>query len=125
MMSNILRRWYYRSFIKNAGVNSVAVEMRSISVSPTVWELMTIRPFQDLFNGLGCKKKADALRRLPFEKRLASLEVELESKHEVPRILTAGDIAERGCSWSIEHIRRSQIGMVECVQEVGAELQAH
>jgi hypothetical protein len=80
---------------------------------------------EDLSSGLGCKKKADTLRRLPFEKRLASLKVELKGKHEVPRILTAGDVAERGSSWSKEHIRRGQVGMVECIQEIGTKLQAH
>ena len=57
-----------------------------------------------------------------FEKRLASLKVELECKHEVPRILTAGDVAESVRGWVVEHIRCCEVGMVECVQEVGAKL---
>jgi hypothetical protein len=68
------------------------------------------------------QEKANVLWRLPFEKRLASLKIELERKHEVPRILTAGDVAESVSGCVVEHIRRGQVGMVECVQEVGAKL---
>ena len=53
-----------------------------------------------------------------------SSKIELESKLKIPGILTASDIAEIRGGWAIVHIRRGQVGMVEGVQKVRAELQA-
>ena len=55
---------------------------------------------------------------------MLSSKIELEGKLKIPGVLTAGDIAEIRGRWAITHIRRGQVGMVEGVQEVSAELQA-
>ena len=55
---------------------------------------------------------------------MLSSKIELEGELKIPGVLTAGDIAEIRGRWAITHIRRGQVGMVEGVQEVGAELQA-
>jgi hypothetical protein len=55
---------------------------------------------------------------------MLSSKIELEGKLKIPGVLTAGDIAEIRGRWAITRIRRGQVGMVEGIQEVGAELQA-
>jgi len=55
---------------------------------------------------------------------MLSSKIELEGELKIPGVLTAGDIAEIRGRWAITRIGRGQVGMVEGVQEVGAELQA-
>ena len=49
-----------------------------------------------LRSSAGTKKGRHITRVCPSAAAITKLEIELESKHEVPRILTARDVAERG-----------------------------